>query len=140
MGFCALGLRFMKKKNNRKMGMGFQFEQLQAGIVGFELGFEKNNFLGNGIKTPPPLYDPLLQLRCGTHYYSAANRELWPRGIWGLVYFQFWVCLIHIIKEWRYSFSCLELIDIIKLKTGQLLGIYLWLSNVILNKLGPVGF
>ena len=27
MGFCALGLGFMKKKNNRKMGMGFQFEQ-----------------------------------------------------------------------------------------------------------------
>ena len=25
MGFCALGLGFMKK-NNRKMGMGFQFE------------------------------------------------------------------------------------------------------------------
>ena len=50
MGFCALGLGFMKK--NRKMGMGFQFEQ-QAGIVGFELGFEKNNFLGNGIRTPP---------------------------------------------------------------------------------------
>ena len=30
MGFCAL-----------------------AGIVGFELGFEKNNFLLNGIRTPP---------------------------------------------------------------------------------------
>ena len=25
MGFCALGLGFMEK-NNRKMGMGFQFE------------------------------------------------------------------------------------------------------------------
>ena len=48
MGFCALGLGFMtKKKNNRKMGMGFQFE----------LGFEKNNFLGNGI-SPPPLSRP----------------------------------------------------------------------------------
>ena len=23
MGFCALGLGFMEKKNNRKMGMGF---------------------------------------------------------------------------------------------------------------------
>ena len=26
MGFCALGMGFMKE-NNRKMGMGFQFEQ-----------------------------------------------------------------------------------------------------------------
>ena len=32
------------------MGMGFQFEQHR---LGFELGFEKNNFLGNGISTPP---------------------------------------------------------------------------------------
>ena len=31
MGFCALGLGFMKKKNNRKMGMGFQFEQNRLG-------------------------------------------------------------------------------------------------------------
>ena len=46
MGFCALGLGFMEK-NNRKMGA------TQAEIVGFELGFEKNNFLGNGIRTPP---------------------------------------------------------------------------------------
>ena len=51
MGFCALGLGFMKK--NRKMGMGFQFEQHRLGLWGFELGFEKNNFLGNGIRTPP---------------------------------------------------------------------------------------
>ena len=43
MGFCALGLGFMKK-HNRKMGMGFQIEQ-------HRLGFEKNNFLGNGIRT-----------------------------------------------------------------------------------------
>ena len=32
MGFCALGLGFMKKKNNRKMGMGFQFEQHRLGL------------------------------------------------------------------------------------------------------------
>ena len=30
MGFCALGLGSMKK-NNRKMGMGFQFEQHRLG-------------------------------------------------------------------------------------------------------------
>ena len=32
MGFCALGLGFMKEKNNRKMGMGFQFEQHRLGL------------------------------------------------------------------------------------------------------------
>ena len=26
--------------------------------VKWELGFEKNYFLGNGIRTPPPLHDP----------------------------------------------------------------------------------
>ena len=31
MGFCGLGLGFMKK-NNRKMGMGFQFEQHRLGL------------------------------------------------------------------------------------------------------------
>ena len=36
------------------MGMGFQFEQQQVEIVRFELGFGKNNLLGNGIRTPPP--------------------------------------------------------------------------------------
>ena len=32
MGFCVLGLGFKKKKNNRKMGMGFQFEQHRLGL------------------------------------------------------------------------------------------------------------
>ena len=33
MGLCALGLGFMnEKKNNRKMGMGFQFEQHRLGL------------------------------------------------------------------------------------------------------------
>ena len=32
MGFCALGLGFMKNKNNRKVGMGFQFEQHRLGL------------------------------------------------------------------------------------------------------------
>ena len=31
MGFCALGLGFIEK-NNRKMGMGFQFEQHRLGL------------------------------------------------------------------------------------------------------------
>ena len=30
----------------------FQFGVTQAGTVEFELGFEKNNLLGNGIRTP----------------------------------------------------------------------------------------
>ena len=32
MGFCALGLGFMTKKNNKKMGMGFQFERHRLGL------------------------------------------------------------------------------------------------------------
>ena len=32
MRFCTLGLGFMKEKNNRKMGMGFQFEQHRLGL------------------------------------------------------------------------------------------------------------
>ena len=41
------------------MGMGFQFEQHRLGFWGLELGFEKNNLLGNGIRTPLLLHDPL---------------------------------------------------------------------------------
>ena len=52
MGFCALGLGFMKK-NNRKMGMGFQFEQHRLGLWDLSWDLKKNNFLGNGIRTPP---------------------------------------------------------------------------------------
>ena len=56
MGFCALGLGFMKKKkkNNRKMGMGFQFEQHRLGLWDLSWDLKKKiNFLGNGIRTPP---------------------------------------------------------------------------------------
>ena len=52
MGFCALGLGFMKKEQ-LKNGNGISIWAKQAGIVRFELRFEKNNFLGNGIRTPP---------------------------------------------------------------------------------------
>ena len=55
MGFCALGPGFMKK-HNRKMGMGFQFEQHRLGLWDLSLDLKKNNFLGNGIRTP--LHDP----------------------------------------------------------------------------------
>ena len=52
MGFCALGLGFMKK-NNRKMGMEFRFEQHRLGLWDLSWDLKKNNFLGNGIRTPP---------------------------------------------------------------------------------------
>ena len=52
MGFCALGLK-KKKKNTRKMGMGLQFEQHRLGLWDLSWDFKKNNFLGNGIRTPP---------------------------------------------------------------------------------------
>ena len=40
----------------------------------FELGFEKNNFLGNGIRTPPPppLHDPLT---IPLEYYTTDLRQ-----------------------------------------------------------------
>ena len=53
MGFCALGLGFMEKKNNRKMGMGFQFEQRWLGLWDLSWDLKKNNFLGNGIRPSP---------------------------------------------------------------------------------------
>ena len=36
--------------------------------MGFELGFEKNNFLGNGIRTPPP-FTTLPIISCKFHTY-----------------------------------------------------------------------
>ena len=64
MGFCALGLGFMKK-NNRKMGMGFQFEQHRLGLWGLSWDLKKNKTiswemgLGTPTPPPPPLHDPL---------------------------------------------------------------------------------
>ena len=46
------------KKKTIENGNGISIWATQAGIVGFELGFEKNNFLGNGIRTPPPPSPP----------------------------------------------------------------------------------
>ena len=51
MGFCALGLGFMKK--NIKMGMGFQFEQHRLGLWDLSWDLKKKIFLGNGIRRPP---------------------------------------------------------------------------------------
>ena len=36
------------------MGMGFQFEQHRLGLWDLSWDLKKNNFLGNGIRTPPP--------------------------------------------------------------------------------------
>ena len=52
MGFCALGLGF-KKKKQQKMGMGFQFEQHSLGLWDLSCLKKKTDFLGNGIRTPP---------------------------------------------------------------------------------------
>ena len=61
MGFCALGLGFMKEKNNRKMGMGFQFEQHRLGLWDLSWDFKTTISweMGLGPTPPPPLHDPL---------------------------------------------------------------------------------
>ena len=65
MGFCALGLGFMKKKTKEKWEWDFNLSNT-GWDCGIELGFEKNNFLGNGIRTPPspsrPSYIQLIKL------------------------------------------------------------------------------
>ena len=53
MGFCALGLGFMKKKNNRKMGMGFQFEQHRLGLWGLSWDLKKTISWEMGLGPPP---------------------------------------------------------------------------------------
>ena len=57
MGFCALGLGFMtKKKNNRKMGMGFQFEQHRLGLWDLSWDLKKTISWEMGLAPlPPPL-------------------------------------------------------------------------------------
>ena len=52
MGFCELGLGFVKQKQQIN-GNGLSIWATQAGIGGSELGLEKNNLLGNGIRNPP---------------------------------------------------------------------------------------
>ena len=53
MGFCVLGLGFMKK-NNRKMGMGFQFEQHRLGLWDLSWDFKKIISWEMGLGPPPP--------------------------------------------------------------------------------------
>ena len=46
-----------------------------AGIVGFELGLEKNNLLGRGIRNPPPIFhDPHRKLK-GASLRTEAESE-----------------------------------------------------------------
>ena len=56
MGFCALGLGFMKKKTNRKMGMGFQFEQYRLGL--WDLSWDLKKTISWEMGLGPPLHDP----------------------------------------------------------------------------------
>ena len=56
MGFCVLGLGFMKK-NNRKMGIGFQFEQHRLGLC--DLSWDLKKTISREVGLGPPLHDPL---------------------------------------------------------------------------------
>ena len=49
------GNGILERKTIEKWEWDFNSSNRKAGIVGFELGFEKkkNNLLGNGIRTPP---------------------------------------------------------------------------------------
>ena len=62
MGFCALGLGFMTKKNNRKMGMGFQFEQHRLGLWDLSWDLKKTISWEMGLASspPPPPFTTLL--------------------------------------------------------------------------------
>ena len=63
MGFCALGLGFMTKKSNRKMGMGFQFEQHSLGMWDLSWDLKKTISLEMGLAPPPPFHDPLVKTK-----------------------------------------------------------------------------
>ena len=52
MGFCALGLGF-KKKKQQKMGMGFQFEQHSLGLWDLSCLKKKKRFPGKWDQDPP---------------------------------------------------------------------------------------
>ena len=54
MGFCALG----PKKNNRKVRMGFQFEQLRLGL--WDLSWDLEKTISWEMGFGPPLHDPLV--------------------------------------------------------------------------------
>ena len=65
MGFCPLELGFMKK-NNRKMGMGFQFEQHRLGLWDLKKTISWEMGLG------PLLHVPQMSLA------HPAAHPLWP--------------------------------------------------------------
>ena len=48
----------MKKKNNRKMGMGFQFEQHRLGL--WDLSWDLKKTISWEMGLGPPLHDPHL--------------------------------------------------------------------------------
>ena len=58
MEFCALGLGFMRKNNNRKMGMEFQFEQHMLGL--WDLSWDSKKKISWEMGLGPPLHDPLI--------------------------------------------------------------------------------
>ena len=50
------------------MGMGFQFAQHQLGLWDLSWDLKKNNFLGNGIRTPPPPFTSLYITNSFLHF------------------------------------------------------------------------
>ena len=65
MGFCALGLGFLKK-NNRKMGMGFQFEQHRLGL--WDLSWNLKKTISWEMGLGPLLHDPLERKNVLDHF------------------------------------------------------------------------
>ena len=59
MGFSTLGLGFMKQIN-RKMGMGFEFEQHGLGL--WDLSWDLKKIISWEMGLGPPLHDP--QCKC----------------------------------------------------------------------------
>ena len=69
MGFCALGLGLIKKKNNRKMGMGFQFEQDRLGL--WDLSWDLKKTISWEMGLGPPLHDPQQSICLAVFVFSS---------------------------------------------------------------------
>ena len=64
MGFCALGLGFMKKNpGNGKMGMGFQFEEHRLGL--WDLSWDLKKTISWEMGLGPALHNPLFSSIAG---------------------------------------------------------------------------
>ena len=59
MGFCALGLGFIKKRTIEKCGIGFQFEQHRLGL--WDLSWDLKKTMSSEMGLGPPLHNPLIR-------------------------------------------------------------------------------